>query len=62
MKYDVIEVGMKKPHPVRIIERNKDMKDADAIVKMAVVRRGVEAHFFTTVDPCTYSDGEPYRF
>lgn len=60
--YDVIEVGMKKPHPVRIIDRDKAMKDADAIVKMAVMRRGVEAHFFTTVEPGAYSDGEPYRF
>lgn len=60
--YDVIEVGMEKPHAVRIIERGKTLKNADAIVKMAVARRGVGAHFFTSVKPGSYKDGEPYRF
>lgn len=60
--YDVIEVGMEKPHTVRIIDTGKTMANADAIVKMAVMRRGVEDHFFTTVEPGAYSDGDPYRF
>lgn len=60
--YDVIEVGMDAPHPVRLMGENKTMSDADAIVKMAVHRRGVENHFFTTVAPGSYKDGELYRF
>lgn len=60
--YDVIEVGMEKPHPVRIIDKGKTLKNADAIISMAVTRRGVEGHFFTSVKPGSYKDGEPYRF
>ncbi len=60
--YDVIEVGMEKPHPVRIIDQSKSLKNADAIIAMAVARRGVAGHFFTTVRPDAYKDGEPYRF
>lgn len=60
--YDVIEVGMEKPHPVRIIDQSKNLKQADAIIAMAVARRGVEGHFFTSVQPDEYKDGEPYRF
>jgi hypothetical protein len=60
--YDVIEVGMEKPHPVRLIDQSKNMKQADAIIAMAVARRGVGDHFFTTVRPDEYKDGDPYRF
>jgi hypothetical protein len=60
--YDVIEVGMEKPHPVRLIEKSKSLKSADAIIAMAVARRGVGDHFFTTVSPGSYQDGEPYHF
>jgi hypothetical protein len=56
--YDVIEVGMEKPHPVRIIDRGKTLKNADAIISMAVMRRGVEGHFFTSVKPGSYKEGE----
>lgn len=60
--YDVIEVEMEKPHKVRLIDQSKSLKQADAIIHMAVARRGVEDHFFTTVRPDQYKDGEPYRF
>ncbi|WP_375414398.1 hypothetical protein [uncultured Bradyrhizobium sp.] len=60
--YDVIEVGMEKPHPVRIITRRTSLKNADAIIATAVARRGVEGHFFTKVRPDAYKDGESYRF
>jgi hypothetical protein len=60
--YDVIEVGMDKPHPVRLIDQSKSLKQANAIIEMAVARRGVKDHFFTTVNPDSYKDGDPYRF
>lgn len=60
--YDVIEVEIKEPHLVRIIDRGKTLKTADSIITMAVVRRGVEDHFFTAVKPGAYNDGDPYKF
>ena len=45
--FDVIEIA--NPENVRVIAEGKTERNADAIVKMAVIRRGVEAHFFMTV-------------
>ncbi len=33
----------------RILERNKDESNAEAIVRMAVMRRGVESEFYSVV-------------
>lgn len=55
---DVIEVQIKAPHTVRVIERNKSVGNAEAIVSMAVARRGVEHFFFTTAPAGKYGDGD----
>lgn len=54
---DVIEVEF-GTHKVRIIDRNKSERNAEAVVEMAVIRRGVENSFFTTCPAGKYSDGD----
>lgn len=46
--YNVIAVDIKTGEE-RIIAENKSEKNADAIIKMAVVRRGVGKEFFKAV-------------
>jgi len=55
---DVIEVEFKPPHKVRVIDTKKTEKNAEAIVEMAVMRRGVEHSFFTTVPAGKFKDGD----
>lgn len=56
--FDVIEVEIAKPHRVRVIARDKSELNAEAIVNMAVIRRGVEDHFFKAVPAGKYKDGD----
>ena len=60
--YDVIEISMEKPYKVTVLDTLKSAKNADAIMKMAVVRKGVVAHFFKRVPNGEYRDGDSYRF
>ena len=46
--FDVIAVNIKTGEK-RIIDRNKSEKNAEAIVSMAVMRRGVEEEFFKAI-------------
>lgn len=55
---DVIEVEIASPHHVRVVARCKDGREAEAVIKMAVFRRGVETHFFTTCPAGTHNDGD----
>lgn len=57
---DVIEVEIKAPHHVRLIAEGKDEKNAEEIIYMAVARRGVEHHFFTTAPTRKFRDGDHY--
>lgn len=57
-RWDVIEVEIKAPHRIRIIDTDKGERDADAVIKMAVMRRGVEHHFFTKRPAGTCKDGD----
>ncbi len=56
--FDVIEVQFKKPRTVRLIAEGKSERNADAIINMAVMRRGVEEAFFTTAPAGKYKDGD----
>ena len=58
-KFDVVETAIKKPHEVRVIATDKTEKNAEAIVNIAVMRRGVETSFFKTCPAGQYSDGDP---
>jgi hypothetical protein len=55
--FDVIEIKLKPPYPVlRVMVRNLDAGNAEAFVKMAVIRRGVEDSFFKRVPAGQYND------
>jgi hypothetical protein len=57
-KMDVIEVEIAAPHRVRVIATGKSERNAEAIVDMAVMRRGVDHHFFKTAPAGKYRDGD----
>jgi hypothetical protein len=57
---DVIEVEFAAPHRVRRIATDKTPENAEATVKMAVMRRGVQSHFFTTSIAGKYRDGDNF--
>lgn len=46
MLFDVIEIEHAIPNRIRVIDTDKTEENAEAIVKMAVMRRGVEHSFF----------------
>ena len=46
--FDVVEVQIKAPHEWRVMETRLTKENADAYIKMAVIRRGVEHSFYTT--------------
>ena len=46
--FDVIEVSDSDPNDVRLIAEAKDERNAEAIIGMAVLRRGVQHSYFTT--------------
>jgi hypothetical protein len=46
--FDVIEVSDSDPNDVRLIAEAKDERTAEAIIGMAVLRRGVKDSYFTT--------------
>jgi len=54
--FDVIEVEIAAPHRVRVISTGKNQKNADAVVAMAVMRRGVEHSFFITAPAGQYAE------
>ncbi|MGA8615153.1 MAG: hypothetical protein WB760_26430 [Xanthobacteraceae bacterium] len=56
--FDVIAVQIKAPHTVRIMDRNMTSENAEAYIKMAVIRRGVDDEFFKAVPAAKYRDGD----
>lgn len=58
--FDVLAVDM-KTQKVRLIAENKTERDAEAIVTMAVMRRGVETEFFVEVAAGSHKDGDTYK-
>lgn len=57
--FDVIEVEV-KTGSVRLLAEKKTKRNAEAIVDMAVARRGCENHFYTVAMAGKYRDGDPY--
>ena len=45
---DVIEVQIKPPHERRVMKAGLTKDNAEAYIKIAVARRGVENQFYTT--------------
>lgn len=59
MKWDVVAVNQTTKR-VRIFARNEDLRNADAVVSMAVARRGVDEEFYTIVAAGLYDEGDEY--
>lgn len=59
-QFDVVAVNIDKG-TVRIIERNKSLDNAEAIVSMAVMRRGVELEFYSECHAGEYQDGDKWN-
>lgn len=47
--FDVIATLIKPPHTQRVLEAGKTERNAEAIVNMAVMRRGVSEEFYSVV-------------
>ena len=45
---DVVAVQIKSPHARRVMDRGLTKENAEAYIKMAVMRRGVDEEFYTT--------------
>lgn len=60
IRYDVIAVTIAEPRTVRLLAHDKDGRNAEAIIGMAVVRRGVRTEFYTTALHGKYRDGDEY--
>lgn len=57
--YDVIAVNI-STRKVRLIAHGKSERNAEAILSMAVMRRGVDGEFFIEVPAGSYKDGDRY--
>lgn len=56
--HDVIEVEIEHPHRVRVLATALDDRNGDAVINFAVIRRGVDRHFYTLVAAGRYQDGD----
>lgn len=59
-KYDVVAVNL-VTRQVRFMARSKSLRAAEAIVDMAVARRGVDKEFFADAPAGDYADGDTWR-
>ena len=57
MTYDVVAVKF-SGRTVRLIAEDKTLENAQAVVNMAVLRRGVEKEFYSEVPAGSYTDGD----
>ena len=57
--YDVVAVNM-DTNKVRIIAKDKTLPTAEAIIRMAVLRRGVEDEFYAEVPSGKFKEGDCY--
>lgn len=55
---DVIEVQIKAPHKIWVMESGLTEKDAEAYIKMAIMRRGVKDQFYKAAPVRQYRDGD----
>jgi hypothetical protein len=58
--FDVLAVDM-TTHKIEIMAEKKTKRNADAIEMMAVMRRGVETHFYTSEPSGKHKDGDEWN-
>ena len=61
-RFDVIEVGIAEPHHVRVLAVDKDKNSAEALIAMAIARRGVNRFFYSKVPAGKYKNGDVMSF
>ena len=59
--FDVVAVRIEAPHTVRIMAERETERNAEAVVNMAIMRRGVGEEFYKEVPTGTYKDGDLLR-
>ena len=59
MSQDVIAVSL-DDSSVRLMAADLSEKNAEAVIYMAVLRRGVDSEFFVAVPSGSYTEGEQY--
>ena len=57
---DVLAVSL-TTKKVRFMAQGLDEESAEAVVEMAVYRRGVDEEFFTVVKADSYADGDTWK-
>ena len=57
--FDVVAVDAAK-HTVRLLESSKTEQNAEAIIRFAIIRRGLEEEFFAAVPSGKYKDGDAW--
>lgn len=60
MEYDVLAVNI-ATSKVRFLAQGKDERNAEAIINMAIMRRGVDEEFYTEVPAGSYKEGDAYK-
>jgi hypothetical protein len=58
--YDVLAISL-QTKKIRVLERDKTSENADAVIKFAVYRRGVDEEFYIKKPAGLYSDGDTLR-
>jgi hypothetical protein len=58
--FDVIEVNT-ETWKVTLMGERKSERKAEAVERMAIMRRSADHNFFTTVETGTYLDGDTYK-
>lgn len=59
MQYDAVSVEIETGE-VTVMGSGKDEANAEAICNMAVIRRGVETHFYSPAVAGKYKDGDKW--
>lgn len=57
--FDVLAVNI-ETGKVRFMDQGKTLRNAEAIVEMAVARRGVDEEFYVEVPTGKYKEGDEY--
>ena len=57
--YDVVAVNI-FDSTISMMGEGHAMRDAKAIMKMAIIRRGVDEHFYSVVRAGMYKDGDKW--
>ena len=60
MMYDVVEVSTDTHKILSVIAQQKTKKNAEAIVEMAVIRRGVKNSFYAVVESGKRKEGDDW--